>query len=367
MYAGPPPDVRDKHPYHMYEEIKLQPEAIARSLQIASDQVAPASRAIAAARRVLLTGCGTSFHAAQLGAWMLRGFSRGGIEAWPVQAFELATYGYGLRPDDVVVAVTHSGSTTMTMRALDQARRSGTETVVVTGFPQGPAAGKASHLLATGYDQERSWAHTVSYLVAVTTLAALANDLAVPEERLDLSSLPAVVAQALELEEMAHRMAASTVLVERYREPPAIVVAGGGSNSVTALEAVLKLLETSYVHAQSFELEEMLHGPLAAVTAETAVILIAPPGASVERAAQLARATRRIGAIPIVLTGKDNADLFEDMHRLILPDVPEVLSPIPYVVPLQLFSYFLSVGKGYNPDLLRRDDERYREARGEYE
>jgi glucosamine--fructose-6-phosphate aminotransferase (isomerizing) len=316
---------------------------------------------------VFLTGCGTSFHAAQGGSWFLQTFSRGTIDARAVEAYELATYFPSLRPDDVVVGVSHSGTTTMTVRALERAEQNGAETVVITGFPDRASGTAARHVLPTGYNAERSWAHTASYTAALTTLAALANTLADAEERLDLSPLPEVMRDALQLEEMAHRVAANAVLLERYREPAGIVLVGGGPNEVTAREGVLKLLETSYVQASAFELEEMLHGPLAAVSEGTLLIIVAPPGRSTERAVQLARAAHELETVPLVLVGNENAEAFDDAHRLVMSDVPEVLSPIPAIVPLQLFSYFLAVGKGINPDLLHRDDERYLAARAQYQ
>lgn len=366
MYSELPPDVRHRHPYHMYEEIKAQPEAVRRSLALAAERGGEVSRVAAQARRVFLAGCGTSFHAARIGAWFLRAFSRGNIDARGVQSYEFATYHQGLRPDDVVIAVTHSGTTVMTLQALEMADRAGAETISVTGFPDSPATALARHVLPTGYAGEKSWAHTVSYTAALTSLAAIANSLAEPEERLDLSPLPDVVADALQLEEMAHRVAAGALMGERYHEPSRIVLIGGGPNATTAREGVLKILETSYCQASAFELEEMLHGPLAAVVPETLLILIAPPGRSSERAAELARAARAIGTVPVVLVGSENANAFVEAHRLLMPDLPEVLSPLPYVVPLQLFSYFLAVGKGHNPDLLHRDNERYRAARAQY-
>jgi len=367
MYLNLPSGVRDKHPYHMYDEIKLQPAAVAESLRLVAEQGDEVRQAVASARRVLLTGCGTSFHAAQAGAWMLRSLSRGAIDAWPVPALELATSMPGLRPDDLVIAISHSGGTPTTFRAIERARASGADSALLTGFPGSPAAARAGHVLPTGYSEERSWAHTASYLAALATLAALANDLAVSEARLDLSRLPAAINEALELEEMAHRIAASTIIVERYREPPGIVIVGTGPNAATAHEGMLKVLETSYSHAQAFELEEILHGPLAAVTPETLLIILAPTGPSIDRAAQLARAAHRIGVVPIVLVSPENVGRFDDTHRLVLPVVTEALSPLVYVVPLQLFSYFLAIGKGRNPDLIHRDDERYRAARSEYE
>jgi glucosamine--fructose-6-phosphate aminotransferase (isomerizing) len=366
MYADLPADVRNGHPYHMYEEIHGQPEAVARSLTLAQEHGPVICRAIGRARRVFVTGCGTSLYAAQGGAWLLQSFSLGAIDARAVPAYELATYLPGLGSDDLVVAVTHSGTTTMTLRALERARRVGAESVVVTGFPESEAGRLARAVLPTGYPDERSWAHTVSYTAALVSLAAVANDLAKPSERLDLGPLPEVVAAALGLDEMIHRAAAGALISEREGASLRILLVGGGPNAVTAHEGVLKLLETSYVAASAFELEQMLHGPLASVDPATVLIVVAPPGHSTDRAAELIRAAAAIGVQPLVIAGEGNAERFPEAYRLALPDVPEVLSPIPWVVPLQLFSYFLSVGKGYNPDLLRRDDERYRAARAQY-
>jgi glutamine---fructose-6-phosphate transaminase (isomerizing) len=366
MYSELPPDIRNNHPYHMYDEIKLQPEAVARSLGTVTERGGEAVKVLRQARRLIITGCGTSFHAAQIGAWFFGALASGVPEIRSVQAYELVSYGPTLGSGDVVLGLSHSGTTFMTLRALERAERAGAGTILLTGFPETPGADVAQHVLPTGYPEERSWAHTASYLAALTSMAALANQMAEPAVQLDLNPLPEIVREALELEELAHRMAATLISNERYREPTPIVVVGAGPHAITAQECVLKLLETSYVPATAFELEQMLHGPLAAVAADTLLLIIAPPGHSSERAAELVRAAHCIDVVPVVLAGEENSGVFDDAHRLIMPDVPEELSPIPYVVPLQIFSYFLSVGKGYNPDLIHRDDERYRMAAKEY-
>lgn len=366
MYASLPSDVRDQHPYHMYDEIKSQPDAVAHSLELAAGAGRDVARSLTRARRVFLTGCGTSFHAALTAAWFFRSFTRGKLDARAIEAFDLATYLPGLRPDDVVIGISHSGGTPMTVEALSRGRRSGCETVVVTGFPESEAAKNARLVLPTGYAEERSWAHTVSYTSALTSLAAVANMLAEREERLDLAPLGDVMRAALDVEEIAHRIAAGVLLAERYREGGDIVLVGGGPHAATAREGELKLLETSYVHASAFSLEEMLHGPLAAVTPETLAILVVPSGRTTERAAALIRALRAIGAGSIAIVGEESAAAFEDTHRVVLPEVPETIAPIPFIVPIQFFAYFLAVGKGMNPDLLHRDDERYLAARAAY-
>jgi glucosamine--fructose-6-phosphate aminotransferase (isomerizing) len=171
---------------------------------------------------------------------------------------------------------------------------------------------------------------------------------------------------ALEVEEIAHRLAAGMLLAERQGSPTDMILVGGGPHAATAREGVLKLLETSYARASAFGLEEMLHGPLAAVTPDTLAILIVPSGRTIERAAGLVRALGAIGCGSIAIVGEDSAEAFEDIHRIVLPEVPETIAPIPFIVPIQLLAYFLAVGKGVNPDLLHREDERYRAARSAY-
>ena len=269
----------------------------------------------------------------------------------------------GLTKDDVVIALSHSGQTNTTERAVTETPA---RTIAVTGFPDSPVARAADLVLPTGYSDERSWAHTISYTAALASLAALANDMATPAQRLDLAPLPDLVADVLNLEEVAHRIAAAALTVERNGRLCRVLLTGGGPNIGTVHEGALKLLETSYVPALSFELEQTLHGPLAAVNEETLIAIVAPTGASIDRAVQVVEAVRRLGCEPMLLTGEDSAERFPESHRLVLPEMPEVISPIPYVVPLQLLSYFLAIGKGHNPDLIHRDDRRYANAAAAY-
>src|SRR5947209_6917709 len=214
MYETLPTDIRSRHPFHMYDEIRLQPEAIARSLATVDRDGHEFTEAVRGARRVFLTGCGTSFHVALLGAYFLQAFSEGSIDARAVEAFELVGYGPPTGIGDVVIAVSHSGTSAMTIRALERASASGARTLLVTGFPDSPASRPARMVLPTGYNEERSWAHTISYTAALASLTAVANLLATERQRVDLAPVPDVVADVLGLEAVAHRLAASAVSAE---------------------------------------------------------------------------------------------------------------------------------------------------------
>lgn len=367
MYSELPSDIRDGHPYHMYDEIKAQPEAVGRSLQLIDAHGAPLVRALTGARRVFIAGCGTSYFGAQIGAWMLRSFSGAAITAQAIQSFELVTYPPALGAGDLVIGVTHSGTTTMTLRVLDLAVARGAATAVVTGFPERFADRGDTIVLETGYNDERSWAHTASATAAVAAFASLASRAGTPDQRLDLSPLPELMAEVLQLEEGAQRLAATTLIKEETHGPIRIVISGAGPNAFTANEGALKLLETAYVAATAVELEEALHGPLAAISPETLFILIAPDGACIDRSVQLAAALEEIGVTPVVLVGEESVERFSACHRFVLPHLPEVLSPLACIVPLQFFSYFLAVGKRLNPDLIHRDDRRYLAAAAAYD
>jgi glucosamine 6-phosphate synthetase-like amidotransferase/phosphosugar isomerase protein len=221
MYDELPADIRPGHPFHMYDEIHLQPQAVSESLRLAIRHGSHCG-GIERARRVIVTGCGTSFHAALGAAWLLRSFTRGRIDARAIEAFELVQYGADMRPDDVLIAISHSGTSTMPIRAMQRAREVGAETVLITGLPErGQERGAlcAAHRLPW----EKSWAHTISYTAALASAAAIANVLADSSEKLDLSPLTDVVADALRSEDTAHRMAASVLLSEQENGPARLV------------------------------------------------------------------------------------------------------------------------------------------------
>src|SRR5437763_885865 len=139
---------------------------------------------------------------------------------------------------------------------------------------------------------------------------------------------------------------------------------GGGPNAATAREGALKLSETAWLPAVAFEPESFLHGPSAALEADDALVLIAPPGPARARALDVARTARAIGAEVLVLGREDDREAAGLAGETIaLPEVDEAFSPILAVVPLQLLAYHVAVARGRNPDLLRADDPAHARAR----
>ncbi len=280
------------------EAIFAQPEWLR---QVPTDESLPD-------RRILFTGCGTSFHAAQTGG-----------EA--VQALELV-----LRPErdaDVLVAVSHEGTTKLTLEAV-QAWPG--ETWLVTGAPDSPLARECDNVVVATPEIEKSWCHTASYTCAVTAIAALLGQ--------DVSELPGAVEEELERPALASEH-------ERF------VIAGAGSAWPTAQEAALKLREGAFVAAEAHHTEQLLHGHLAAVDESVRCFVLEGEGLrSAERARDALAALRELGC---------DVEFVPTRH------------PVVDIVRFQLLTLALAEARGVNPDHIRTDDPRWKRARESYD
>ncbi len=279
------------------QAIAAQPDWLAR---VPTDVRLPAGR-------VLYTGCGTSFHAAQTG----------GVA---VQALELV-----LDPRhafDVLVCVSHEGTTPMTIEAAEAWNG---PMWLVTGARESPLAGLADEVIVCAPEIEQSWCHTASYTAAVATLAAMRGE--------DVSWLPGAVAHVLD----GPRFPVSEH--ERW------LVAGAGRDWPTAQEAVLKLREGAHVAAEAWETEQLLHGYLAAVDERVRCFVLEGEGRAAERARETVAALEVLGA---------PATLVPTRH------------PALDIVPFQLLTVDLAEARGVDPDPIRRDDPRWAKAREAY-
>jgi glucosamine--fructose-6-phosphate aminotransferase (isomerizing) len=256
--------------------------------------------------RILHTGCGTSFHAAQTGGWA-------------EQALELV-----LRPReaDALVVVSHEGESPVSLEA---AQAFDGPVWLVTGKPDSPLGKVADEVVVATPEVEKSWCHTASYTCAVASLRALHGE--------DVSGLPGLVERALEHREpvMSH---------ERF------LVAGAGRDWPTAQEAVLKLREGVFVAAEAHHTEQLLHGHLAAIDESVRAFVLEGEGRAAERAAGAAAALREIGC-----------------ETTLVPTV----HPVVDIVRFQQLTLDLAEARGVDPDKIRRDDPRWERAAATYE
>jgi glutamine---fructose-6-phosphate transaminase (isomerizing) len=271
--------------------IQLQPEWLRR---VPTEKRLPAGR-------VVFTGCGTSFHAAQTGGWAL-------------QALELV-----LDPPaaDLLVAISHEGGTQLTLEA---AKAFGGPVWLVTANPDSPLGELAQDVVVTTPEVEESWCHTVSYTCTVAAITSLQGS--------DVAWLPDAVSEALQ-----HR--------EPVSDHERFVVTGAGRDWPTAQEAALKLREGAYVAAEAHETEQLLHGHLAAIDETVRAFVLEGEGRAAERADAAARALRELGC-----------------ETTLVPTV----HPVVDIVRFQLLTIDLAEARGVDPDQIHRDDERWARA-----
>jgi glutamine---fructose-6-phosphate transaminase (isomerizing) len=256
--------------------------------------------------RIAVVGCGTSFHAAQTSG---NGYDALEFVLHPPEA-------------DVLVLVSHEGTTPLTIEA---AEAFAGPKWLVTAKSESPLAALCDEVVVATPAVEESYCHTASYTAAVATLAALRGE--------DVAWLPAAVADEL----AAERLPVSGH--DRW------LFVGAGRDWPTAQEAALKLREGVYLAAEAYQLEEVLHGHLAAVDESVRCFVLEGEGRAVARAAEAVGALRELGC---------DATLVPTRH------------PVVDIVRFQLLTVDLAEARGTDPDLIRWDDPRWKRARDSY-
>ena len=350
----------------LYRSIHAQPEAI-RELLTDWDGPTQAAEMMAQAGRIFLSGIGTSFHAASVGEYLLR---YAGADAWGVRSFEFVNYPRPLRADDGVIVVSHRGSKIHGNLAVQRALSSGVRTVGITGRD---SKMQGDLLVIQTVAQEISSAHSISYTGALTRLAQIAARLAALKGRAreaqaleqGLASIPSAIEDMLTREDEVRQVASEAAAHERR-----LFYIGAGPNAVTGPEGALKAKEAAYVTAEGFELEQAIHGPQVSFEKEDVLILVCAPGPAQSRMADLLLALHEIGS-RVWLVGEaptaETAALFDGERWKLFAirynaDLPEELTPLLTVVPLQLLADFLATARGTNADSFRADQEAYKNA-----
>jgi glucosamine--fructose-6-phosphate aminotransferase (isomerizing) len=354
------------HPYHMHDAIRAQPDWVAEVLAANALQLDGAADLLSQQERLFLCGIGTSFHAALVGEQLVRQIAGDQPCARAVHSFDFVLYPPPIRPGTGVLVVSHRGTKNYSLRALFRANEHKAPSVTITGRDSAEGIRKARIVLTTT-DQEVSAAHTKSYTASLSLLAGLAVRMGrraggdVAEAGAQLAALPTSMRRALEAEAQVREIARLLAGKEF------LVFVGGGPNAATAYEVALKMKETNYTPCEGFQVEQFLHGPLAGLGHRMAVWAIAPPGPSYQRCLDVVDAANAIGATTIALTQEGDQDLARSAsHSIGLPVMTEALTPLVYVLPLQLFCYHLALAKGTNPDAFHLDDPRHQEAKKHY-
>jgi fructoselysine-6-P-deglycase FrlB-like protein len=345
------PALRGAPPYAMTEMIAAEPavaERLARRLAVDSAMTGlrDAVREAAAARTpIVITGCGTSEHAAEGIAAMLRPT----VDARHAQALELV-----VRPPTgtLVIAVSHEGGTRFTNETLRASGATGARTALITVSDRSPGAALAGMVVTTG-EQDQSWCHTVGYLSPLVVGASLAGD------PLDGTALRALLQVA---DDQPGAEAVADVLARCDR----LITVGSGVDHATARELALKAAEGAHLPAQALHLETLLHGHLAAAGPSTGLVQVLTGVQPVvhDRSRDVLRAAAALGMPAAAILGADVGDeIGRDLTpagRLAVPETrlidPTAAALLGAAIPIQLVAERLARARGVNPDTLGRDD-----------
>jgi fructoselysine-6-P-deglycase FrlB-like protein len=367
------PSLRSGPPYHMTDMIEAEP-ALARRLLAALAAPGGAAARLAGAINeaaegglpIVVTGCGTSEHAALAGVEVLRGALRSaGLPTAALrseQAFELS-----LDPvsSGLVIGVSHEGGTPATNGALTACRQAGARTALITVSEQSPGAALVD-LVVTTDELDQGWCHVIGYLAPILAFTAIGAH--VSDAPVDPDAAAELIAQGVAQTQAAESIAA------RFADATRLLVVASGSDRPAGRELVLKVEEGSWLRSAYRDLETFLHGHLPAVDDGSALVLILTDREHrperTKRALDLLRAAAvldvRTAALLVEPLDRDVPAQLTPAGRILVPDAPALPAPVAALLgsaaPLQLIAERLARARGTNPDPIRRDDPRYRAA-----
>jgi glutamine---fructose-6-phosphate transaminase (isomerizing) len=338
----------------MLDEILEQPVALERTLRGGLRSAARLRRVVEKRRpkMIFIVARGTSDNAAQFARYLLEIAT--GIPV-SLAAPSIVTL-YRARVDlsgALAVAISQSGESTDTNVVLERAREQGALTVGITNEPRSSLARIAEHVLLVRAGRERSVAATKTYTGQLMMCYLLAHALGGKIRLDDLRRVPEWTASALALEPLI------ASLTERYRFMERAIVVGRGLNYANAFEFALKMMETCYVPADSFSAADFLHGPIAMVERSFPVFLFAPPGVTWPGMRTVLDRIQSVKAETLLITDRSHrAALETNVSRIVIPvklgrrsaTPQELFTPIPYIIPAQLFVAYLAGQKKLDPD-----------------
>ncbi|MFW6192904.1 MAG: glutamine--fructose-6-phosphate transaminase (isomerizing) [Gemmatimonadota bacterium] len=305
------------------------------------------------ADRLILTACGTSWHAALVGEYMLEEYARIVVEV--EYASEFRYRNPVIDQDTVVVAISQSGETADTLAAMREAMRRGATTMGIVNVVGSTIARETDGGVYTHSGPEIGVASTKAFTGQLSVLALISlmlgrkrGGVSVLQGRELVSALrrlPEQVQTVLSQEDRIREVA------EAYAEAPNFLYLGRGFNFPVALEGALKLKEISYVHAEGYPAAEMKHGPIALIDEDMPVVVIAPDDSVYSKVLSNVEEVKTRGGRIVAVTSEGNEELAEKVEHLVtVPKTVEMLQPVLTSIPLQLLAYHIAVIRGCDVD-----------------
>ncbi len=348
-------------PHYMLKEIYEQPESLANAMRgrLANDDATAhfgglnlSAQQLRQIDRVVMTACGTSYHAAMVGEYLFEELAR-----VPVEVEYASEFRYRNPPMDrstVVLALTQSGETADTLAALRESKRMGHTTLAICNAVASSIAREADGGVYLYAGPEIGVASTKAFTSQVCVLTMIALYLgrtrhlsSAQGQKIidDLQAIPDAVRKALECHDHVNRVAA------KYADARNVLYLGRQYLYPVALEGSLKLKEISYIHAEGYPAAEMKHGPIALVDENTPSVFLVPRGNVFDKVMSNMQEIKARGGPVIAIASAGDREVSAVADDVIpIPDVPEYLQPIVTAIPLQLLAYEIALLCGCDVD-----------------
>jgi glutamine---fructose-6-phosphate transaminase (isomerizing) len=348
--------------HFMLKEIYEQPRSIWDSMRGRIDAakgflrlggVAEYENKFVNAKRIVIIGCGTSWHAGLVAEYLIEDLARIPVEV--EYASEFRYRNPVIYEDDIVIPISQSGETADTLAAIELAKSKGATifgvcNVVGASIPRATHAGAYTHA-----GPEIGVASTKAFTAQVTVLTLIALQIArhrgtITDSRFhqltnELEAIPAKVEKVLQTNDIIKKIA------DKYMDAKNFLYLGRGYGFPVALEGALKLKEISYIHAEGYPAAEMKHGPIALIDDAMPVVVIANKNETYEKVvSNIQEVKARKGRIIAIVTEGDTTVRGMADYVIEIPEADDVLMPLIAVVPLQLLSYHIAVLRGCNVD-----------------
>ena len=348
--------------HFMLKEIYEQPRSIWDSMRGRIDSkkgflrlggVAEYETKFTQAKRIVIIGCGTSWHAGLVAEYLIENLARIPVEV--EYASEFRYRNPVIYEDDIVISISQSGETADTLAAIELAKSKGATifgvcNVVGSSIPRATHAGAYTHA-----GPEIGVASTKAFTAQVTVLTLLALQIAryrgtITDSRYhqlmaELEAIPAKVEKVLGTNDIIKTLAV------KFKDVRNVLYLGRGYGFPVALEGALKLKEISYIHAEGYPAAEMKHGPIALIDENMPVVVIANKNETYEKVvSNIQEVKARKGKIIAIVTEGDTIVKKMADYVIEIPDADDLLMPLIAVVPLQLLSYHIAVMRGCNVD-----------------
>ncbi len=349
------------HDHYMYKEIQEQPSSlrdVMRGRLLEEDGISRlggitvSDTELEDIDRIVITACGTSWHAGLIGARMIEDMAR-----LPVTVEYASEFRYRnpvLDSGTLVMGISQSGETADTLAALKEARRRGCPIMGIVNVVGSSIAAETDfgvYLHAgpeIGVASTKSFSSQVVALALFTLYLARRRNMSILEGRKlvrALQKLPGQVEEALKVDDKVRKLA------REYRDAPNFLYLGRGYQFPVALEGALKLKEVSYIHAEGYPAAEMKHGPIALIDEDMPVVVLAPrDGVYAKTLSNIEEVRARHGRVIAIVTDRDHevTDRVDDV--IVVPGTIPALMPVLSTVPLQLLAYHVAVMRGCDVD-----------------